>query len=365
MQQKVTIKILKICLYALACVNLANAESANEAKPSFDCVNAKSNTEKMICSDESGELQNLDRYMGEVYTQLIYELKKSNFSDKDKRLKDILQSQRGFIRDREKLFDTDDIKHLYQKRTMTLLNDLGAVLDSNNKELCEYARAYKDDLSKWREISPSIKPPFSIGLCAFARNNRDVFFETFCTENGEIKKDKVAKAIREKSPYINFPYSYERQIDIDNDGTLESVIYTLGSYFGVLWIYKNGKLDEKASDRIYGDDLHLRGSKTTESICISSEEACMALTTYALPANKISQRLDFMGDELGFMPILSELSYGVMEFEGKNYITLLNGRFFWDEAEKYPNVRIYLLESDKRELKCTYFKQISDNVVEQ
>ena len=100
MRQKVTIKILKICLYALVCVNLANAESANEAKPSFDCAKAKSNAEKMICSDEGGELQNLDRYMGEVYTQLIYELKKSNFSDKDKRLKDILQSQRGFIRDK-------------------------------------------------------------------------------------------------------------------------------------------------------------------------------------------------------------------------------------------------------------------------
>lgn len=361
MRQKVTIKIVKLCL--LACVSLANAESANEAKPSFDCIKAKSNTEKIICSDEGGELQNLDRYMGEVYTQLIYELKKSSFGDKDKRLKDILQSQRDFIRDREKLFKIDDIKHLYQKRTIALLKDLGVVLDSNNKELCEYARKYEVDWSKWREIPPSIKPPFSIGLCAFARNNRDVFFETFCTENGKIKKDKVAKAIREKSPYTNFPYSHERRMDIDNDGTLEKVIITIGSYFSVLWIYKNGKLDEKASDRIYGDDLHFRGSKTTEGICISSEEACMALTTYALPANKISQRLEFYpADELGFMPILSELSYGVMEFEGKNYITLLNGRFFWDETEKYPNVRIYLLEGDKRELKCTYYNQISDNV---
>ena len=82
----------------------------------------------------------------------------------------------------------------------------------------------------------------------------------------------------------------------------------------------------------------------------------MALTTYALPANKISQRLDFMGDELGFMPILSELSYGVMEFEGKNYIFLENNRFFEDKADMYPNVRIYLLQNNKRELKCTYFK---------
>ena len=88
----------------------------------------------------------------------------------------------------------------------------------------------------------------------------------------------------------------------------------------------------------------------------------MALNTYALPTNKISQRFDFMGEEFGFMPILSQLSYGVMEFEGKNYITLLNGRFFKDKADMYPNVRIYLLESDKRKLKCTYYSHTSDNV---
>ena len=362
MQQKVTTKILKICLYALACVNLANAESANEAKPSFDCVNAKSNTEKTICGDEGGELQNLDRYMGEVYTQLIYELKKSNFSDKDKRLKDILQSQRDFIRDREKLFDIDDIKHLYQKRTITLLNDLGVVLDSNNKELCEYARKDKMDLSKWQEIQPSIKPPFSIGLCAFARNNKDVLFETFCTQKGEIQSDIATKAVQEKSPYISLPYSYLKKIDIDNDGKLENVIYTLGSYFGVLWIYSNGKLDEKASDKIYGDDLHFSGKKTAEKICVNSEESCMALNTYALPAKKISQRLDFMGDEFGFMPILSNLNYKIMEFKGKNYIFLENNRFFEDKADMYPNIRIYLLQNKTRKLKCAYYNQISDNV---
>ena len=153
------------------------------------------------------------------------------------------------------------------------------------KELNE--NDYKKECAK-------LSSPFSVGLCAFGRNNRDVFFDSFCTQNGEIKKDEVAKAIREKSPYIEFPKSYERQIDIDNDGALEKVIITIGSYFGVLWIFKNGKLDEKASDRIYGDDLHFSGAKTIENVCITSEEACAALTTYALPSNKISQRLDIL-----------------------------------------------------------------------
>ncbi|EMA2810223.1 hypothetical protein U2H70_001876, partial [Campylobacter jejuni] len=33
----------------------ANAQSPEEAKPSFDCAKAKSKVEKMICNDESGE----------------------------------------------------------------------------------------------------------------------------------------------------------------------------------------------------------------------------------------------------------------------------------------------------------------------
>ena len=332
------------------------AQSPQEAKPSFDCAKASTEVEKLICEDSSGELQNLDRYMTEIYTQLKKELKNSKFLDKEQKLKNLLQSQRTFLKENLQYDSSSSLlKESYEIRITQLLKLLGEVLDSNNKELCEYARKYKFDEVKWREVPPSINPPFSIGLCAFGRNNRDVFFDSFCTQNGEIKKDKVAKAITQKSPYIEFPKSYERQIDIDNDGALEKVIITQGSYFDVLWVFKNGKLDEKASDRIYGDDLHFSGARTLENVCISSEEACAALTTYALPSNKISQRLEFYpANGGGFMPILSELSYGVMEFQGKNYITLWSKRFVDDEDSMYPTTRIYLLEGNKRELKCTY-----------
>ena len=37
-----------------------NAQSPQEAKPSFDCAKATTKVEKMICEDSSGELQNLD-----------------------------------------------------------------------------------------------------------------------------------------------------------------------------------------------------------------------------------------------------------------------------------------------------------------
>ncbi|PZT47164.1 hypothetical protein B6S12_10545, partial [Helicobacter valdiviensis] len=97
----------------------------------------------------------------------------------------------------------------------------------------------------------------------------------------------------------------------------------------------------------------------------------MAFGAYAMPSNKISQRLEFDYDH----PILSYLSYGVMEFQGKNYITLYNYRFSRDEKSTYqttgeskpiydfkfnfenstyPKTRIYLLKGNKRELKCTY-----------
>ncbi len=348
--------IFKILFFIAVLISLVNAQSSEIAKPSFDCAKATTKVEKMICEDESGNLQNLDRYMTEVYTQLKKELKISKFPDKEQKLKEILESQRAFLK-KNLQYDSSSnlLKESYEIHITHLLKLLGEVLDSNNKGLCEYARKDKFDESKWRKIHPSTHPPFSVGLCAFGRNNRDVFFDSFCTQNGEIKKDEVAKAIREKSPYIEFPKSYERQIDIDNDGALEKVIITIGSYFGVLWIYKNGKLDEKVSDRIYGDDLHFSGAKTIENVCINSEEACAALTTYALPSNKISQRLEFYpANERGFIPILSELSYGVIEFQGKNYITLLNGRFFEDKDFIYPTTRIYLLEGNKRELKCTY-----------
>ncbi|WP_121763347.1 lysozyme inhibitor LprI family protein [Helicobacter burdigaliensis] len=331
------------------CVTLSisiNAQSPKEAKPSFDCSKATTKVEKIICNDEGGQLKNLDRYMSEVYTQLRKELKISKFPDKEKRLKDLLDSQRAFIKN---LNEVDSIKHSYEERITHLLKLLGEVLDSNNKELCEYARRYESDENKWQEVPPSINPPFSIGFCAFGANNQYGVFYHYCTEKREIIKEAMAKAIKEKDPYISFPRVYKRKIDINNDGVLDYVILSAGEYFDALWIYKNGKLDAKASGKIYGDDLHFSGAKTKEGVCMVNETPCMALTTYALPSNKVSGIL--IDSEF---PTLSYLTYDVMEFQGKNYITLYNRRFNFDENSTYPRTRIYLLEGNKRELKCTY-----------
>ena len=47
----------------------ANAQSPQEAKPSFDCTKATTKVEKIICSDKSGELQNLDKQLFEATKQ--------------------------------------------------------------------------------------------------------------------------------------------------------------------------------------------------------------------------------------------------------------------------------------------------------
>ena len=325
-----------------------NAQSPQEAKPSFDCAKATTKVEKMICEDSSGELQNLDRYMAEVYTQLKKELKISKFPDKEKRLKDLLDSQRAFIKNLDKV---NYITGAYENRITQLLKLLGEVLDSNNKELCEYARKDQFDENKWQEVPPSVNPPFSIGFCAFGANEKYGYFSRYCTEKREIIKEAMAKAIKEKSSYISPPRVYKRKIDINNDGVLDNVILSDGEYFSALWIYKNGKLDAKASDKLYGDDLHFHGENTSYQVVMVNEVPHIAFTTYALPSNKISQLLKF---DLG-APMLSYLSYNVMEFKGKNYITLYNYRFNrGDDDSTYPRTRIYLLEGNKRELKCTY-----------
>ncbi|MFY4727277.1 lysozyme inhibitor LprI family protein [Campylobacter jejuni] len=54
----------------------ANAQSPKEAKPSFDCAKAKSKVEKMICNDESGELQKLDRLYSKLYFSILKSIPK-------------------------------------------------------------------------------------------------------------------------------------------------------------------------------------------------------------------------------------------------------------------------------------------------
>ncbi|TLD83049.1 hypothetical protein LS81_006265 [Helicobacter trogontum] len=54
----------------------ANAQSPKEAKPSFDCAKATTKVEKIICNDESGELQKLDRLYSKLYFSILKSIPK-------------------------------------------------------------------------------------------------------------------------------------------------------------------------------------------------------------------------------------------------------------------------------------------------
>lgn len=65
--------VLRICV--TLSINI-NAQSPEEAKPSFNCAKAKSKVEKMICSDKSGELQKLDRLYSKLYFSILKSIPK-------------------------------------------------------------------------------------------------------------------------------------------------------------------------------------------------------------------------------------------------------------------------------------------------
>lgn len=148
-----------------------------------------------------------------------------------------------------------------------------------------------------------------------------------------------------------------------------------GGHSQALYILdNNNQLNEKGSDRIYGDDLHFSGKNTFMNIYNTMEigkRIYYAISAYDIPKNKVSSRFDIrkvkeeesysfdskedirLKEQQNIVPLFTLLSYEVMEFKGKNYIYLFSGRYNWDKT-KYPNIRLYFLNKDKRELQCTF-----------
>ncbi len=63
----------------------ANAQSPKEAKPSFDCSKASTKVEKMICNDEGGELQKLDRLYSKLYFSILKSIPKNTKEGQNER----------------------------------------------------------------------------------------------------------------------------------------------------------------------------------------------------------------------------------------------------------------------------------------
>ena len=91
----------------------ANAQSPQESKPSFDCAKATTKVEKMICEDSSGELQNLDRQISQIYQDTKAKLGKNA-------KKALLDSQKSWLKTRERCESKECLKESLQSRIKEL-----------------------------------------------------------------------------------------------------------------------------------------------------------------------------------------------------------------------------------------------------
>ncbi|WP_407928570.1 lysozyme inhibitor LprI family protein [Campylobacter sp. W0014] len=108
-------KILIVLGIFLMLAISANAQSPEEAKPSFDCAKATTKVEKMICNDKSGELQKLDRYMAKTYKELRQNLNKNEQNK-------LLTSQRLWLQTLNQCKSKECVKELLQNRVGELQN---------------------------------------------------------------------------------------------------------------------------------------------------------------------------------------------------------------------------------------------------
>ena len=90
-----------------------NAQSPQEAKPSFDCAKATTKVEKMICSDSSGKLQRLDATMS-----LNYKAIKKQIATSGK--KKLLSSQKLWLEQLQQCKTKECVKESLQNRIIKL-----------------------------------------------------------------------------------------------------------------------------------------------------------------------------------------------------------------------------------------------------
>lgn len=106
----------KMLISLVVCIALSihlYAQSPQEAKPSFDCAKATTKVEKMICEDSSGELQNLDRQISQIYQDTKTKL------DKNAK-KALLDSQKSWLKTRERCESKECLKESLQSRIKEL-----------------------------------------------------------------------------------------------------------------------------------------------------------------------------------------------------------------------------------------------------
>lgn len=99
-------------------LNIQPSLATEEIKPGFDCAKAKTEVEKLICSD--AELAELDREMTDKYNAMYQQMRKENpiASDQyNQRYPELLvRRQKEWIKIRNKLKNIDSLKKAYKEQ---------------------------------------------------------------------------------------------------------------------------------------------------------------------------------------------------------------------------------------------------------
>ena len=115
----IAISIVKVfSLFCFFFLNIQPSLATEEIKPSFDCVKATTEVEKLICSD--AELAELDREMANKYNAMYQQMRKENpiASDQyNQRYPELLvRRQKEWIKTRNKLKNIDSLKKTYKEQ---------------------------------------------------------------------------------------------------------------------------------------------------------------------------------------------------------------------------------------------------------
>jgi uncharacterized protein YecT (DUF1311 family) len=120
---------------------------------SFDCKKAKTDIEKLICSNE--ELSKLDEELNEAYKELLSKINKN-----DKEI--IKQQQRDWIKNRNVCTNISCIKYQYEQQLSRLqFNSFILAYSEDNKTCNQFANLLNDDLKKYNEINLSRHEEFN------------------------------------------------------------------------------------------------------------------------------------------------------------------------------------------------------------
>lgn len=232
------IKKMKIQIFfiVLSFLTLSlNAASAEVAKPSFDCAKAKSEVEKMICADKSGELQRLDRLYSKLYFAILKAIPKDTQQGQKTR-EEMKKFAKAFVdyRDNMRCFYlayNDDKKEV--EETLSIKDDYGVSLYENLDKVRYQIKANQKNKCIERIYKMSI-------LLLVANTLKDldsIELRDYCSENPLVSKFSI-KGLTQFNLYDKFFLKEYKETIIKATQTLQE-LSQISRYSGYGYCYDN------------------------------------------------------------------------------------------------------------------------------